>query len=137
MPETADTRAYMARIITERGLHTGPNFVGPDGAVSICAAAFLASHGWEPEPFRTDENLAVILISCSAPAMQAIKAISADLGTQPSVTPITDDHDVPDHIEHVERWASTPQFPDEQPPTVDQVIGRILHTNDAPHTLAA
>lgn len=140
MPETAAIRAYMARIIRERGLHAGPNFVGPDGAVSISAAAFLAAHGWEPDSFRTDEELAVTLIGCSASAMQAIKAISADLDTEPSVTPITDDHEVPDHIEHLERWASTPQFRDETPPTVDQVISRILRTNDAldtPQTLAA
>ncbi|MFI7096789.1 hypothetical protein [Streptomyces lydicus] len=137
MSDTADIRSYMARIITERGLHTGPNFVGPDGTVSISAAAFLAAHGWEPECFRTDEDLAVTLISCSAPAMQAIKAISADLDTEPNTTPITDDHEVPDHIEHVERWASTPQFRDEEPPRVDQVIGRILRTNDTPQALAA
>ncbi|MEW1754150.1 hypothetical protein [Streptomyces angustmyceticus] len=137
MSDTADIRSYMARIITERGFHTGPNFVGPDGAVSIGAAAFLAAHGWEPDSFRTDEDLSVILISCSAPAMQAIKAISADLDTEPSFIRITEDHDVPDYIEHVERWASTPQFRDEQPPRIDQVIGRIVRTNDTPRALAA
>ncbi|MFJ8677175.1 hypothetical protein [Streptomyces sp. NPDC093589] len=137
MSETAEIRAYMARIIRERGLHTGRHFIGPNGAVSISAAAFLAAHGYEPDSFRTDEDLAATLISCSAPAMQAIKAISGDLDTAPAFDVIAPGYETDDHIEHVEHWASTPQFRDEQPPSLNQVIGRVLRTNDIPRTLAA
>lgn len=140
MPETAEILRYAARILTERGLHTGDQFAAPDGSLDICAAIYIAAHGKQLNVFAFDEDLSIGFIECSAPAMQAIRAVSDELDTAPCITPIAPGHDVPDYIEHVSNWAATvPLFATRQP-TTSEVIGRILRTADhldAPRTLAA
>lgn len=140
MPETADILRYTARILNERGLHTGDQFAAPDGSLDICAAVYVAAHGKQLNVFAFDEDLSIGFIECSAEAMQAIRAISDALDTTPCVTPIVPGHEVPDYIEHVSNWAATiPVFGTRQPTTAE-VIGRLTHTADAldrPQALAA
>lgn len=140
MPETAAILRYTARILTERGLHTGDQFAAPDGSLDICAAIYVAAHGKDLKVFTFDEDLSIRFIECSAPAMEAIKAVSHGLDTEPCVVPIAPGHEVPDHIEHVSNWAATiPVFGTRQPTTAE-VIGQLLRTADtldAPQTLAA
>lgn len=140
MPETAAILRYAARILTERGLHTGDQFAAPDGSLDICAAIYVAAHGKELKVFAFDEDYSIGFIECSADAMQAIRAVSNGLDTEPCVTPIAPGHEVPNYIEHVSNWAATiPVFGTRQPTTAE-VIGRILRTADAldtPQHLAA
>ncbi|MFI0156152.1 DUF6197 family protein [Streptomyces lydicus] len=140
MPETADILRYAARILTERGLHTGDQFAAPDGSLDICAAIYIAAHGKQLRVFTFDEDLSIGFIECSAPAMAAIRAVSDHLDSTPCFTPIAPGVVVSDYIEHVSNWAATiPLFGTRQPTTAE-VIGQLLHTADAldtPHTLAA
>ena len=140
MPATASILRYTARILSERGLHTGDQFAAPDGSLDICAAIYVAAHGKELKVFAFDEDLSIRFIECSAEAMQAIRAVSDHLDTAPCVTPIAPGHEVPDYIEHVSNWAATtPVFATRQP-TAAEVIGRLLRTADAidaPPALAA
>ncbi|MFE1767275.1 hypothetical protein ACFW81_24035 [Streptomyces angustmyceticus] len=140
MPETAAILRYTARILTERGLHTGDQFAAPNGSLDICAAIYLAAHGKQLRVFTFDEDLSIGFIECSAPAMAAIRAVSDHLDTAPCVTPIAPGHEVPDYIEHVSNWAATiPVFGTRQP-TASEVVSRLLRTADAldaPQALAA
>lgn len=143
MPETARILRYTTRIISERGLRTRRNFVGPTGDIALSAAIYLAAHGKELNVFRFDEDLSIGFIQCSAPAMQAIRAISNALGTEPPVTEITARHEVPDHIEHIEHWTAHGTTFDKHAPTTARVMALLERTADAldaagaPHTLAA
>lgn len=139
MPETAAILRYTARILTERGLHTGDQFEAPNGALDICAAIYVAAHGKNLRVFAFDEDYSIGFIECSADAMQAIRALSDALDTEPTVTEIAPGHDVPDHIEHVSTWAMFGTAFTGTPNT-SEVISRVLRTADAldtPQTLAA
>ncbi|MFG2532789.1 hypothetical protein [Streptomyces sp. NPDC048516] len=147
MSETARILQQAARLIGTYGLHTGPQFAGLSESFSslhapldVCAAIYIAAEGKGPSVFQRDEDASLRLIECSAPTMQAIRVLSNALDTEPPFIQITDDHTVAEYVQHVSRWASTPQFSDEQPPTEAEVIGRILRTADtldAPRALAA
>nr|WSX25506.1 hypothetical protein OG690_38125 [Streptomyces tubercidicus] len=141
MSETADILRYAARIISERGLHTGPHFAHADGSLDICAAIYLAAYGKQPAEFETDEDYSTTLIELSYEARQAIKALSASLPTEPPTVESAPGYEEPSHLEHVSRWASTGQFPDEQPPTAAEVTDHLVRTADAldspPQSLAA
>ncbi|MFF9787100.1 DUF6197 family protein [Streptomyces nigrescens] len=140
MPDTANILRYTARIISERGLHTGPQFAHPDGSLDICAAIYLAAHGKQPDDFATDEERSTTFIECSADAMQAIQAVSASLETTPPVTEITPGHEVPNHIEHVSNWASRRTAFRRRPPTTARVMYQLnvaADAIDAQQTLAA
>lgn len=130
MPETADILDRTAKLLHREGLHTGEQFAGKDGALDVCAAIYLAAEGRIPPEFYTDEDASLLLIGCSAKAMLAIQAISAVLDTEPCVTVICPGHEVPDYIEHVSHWAATRAPLAETPPTVSEVIGRILRAAD-------
>lgn len=117
-----------AHLITLRGFHAGDQFAASrHGALDVCAAIYTAAHGFPVRPeFYTDENASIRLIECSAPAIQAIRAISQVLDTEPCVTQITPDYDVPDYIEHVSYWAVTAPMWSTTPPTPAEIVGRIL-----------
>lgn len=140
MSETASILRYTARILTERGLHTGDQFAAPDGSLDICAAIYVAAHGKQLNVFSFDETLSIGFLECSAEAMQAIRVLSAGLDTEPCVTPIVPGHEVPDYIEHLSNWAATiPAFGTRQP-TAAEVIQHLVRTADAldtPQALAA
>lgn len=117
-----------ARLIHLHGLHRGEQFAS-FGRLDVCAAIYLATHGRPvPAEFYTDEDASIRLIECSAPAMQAIRALSDALDTEPCFTEIVPGHEVPDYIEHVSNWASTAPIGHTDPPTTSEVIGRILRT---------
>uniref|UniRef100_UPI0030E44FC4 DUF6197 family protein n=1 Tax=Streptomyces tubercidicus TaxID=47759 RepID=UPI0030E44FC4 len=138
MSETARILHQAARLIGTYGLHTGAQFAGPSDSfgslhapLDACAAIYIAAEGKGPSVFQHDEDASVRLIECSAPAMQAIRALSDALDTEPPYIQITDDHTVAEYVQHVSRWASSPVFSDEQPPSTSEVIGRILRTAEA------
>lgn len=151
MPNTTETiLALAAYTLHRRGLHCGNQFAAPGshGSLDVCAAIFIAAeHGpagpyvlakdWlTPPEFYTDEDASLRLIECSAPAMQAIRALSNALDTEPPTTRISDDHEVSDYIEHVSNWAATAPIGYDFPPTTSEVIGRILRTANAIHATA-
>ncbi|TXS68897.1 hypothetical protein [Streptomyces sp. sk2.1] len=130
-----------AHILSYYGLHTGKQFASADGRLDICAAIFRATTGKTPNCFLTDEDTALLQIRMCEPAMDAIHMLSAILPTQPPTDP---DTSADDHIEHVTHWATTPTWPDQQPPTTSEVIGAILRAaqtadtlTDTPHQTAA
>ncbi|MEU7435698.1 MULTISPECIES: hypothetical protein [Streptomyces] len=130
MLETAAILRYAARILTERGLHTGDQFAAPDGSLDICAAIYVAAHGKELKVFAFDEDYSIGFIECSAPAMAAIRAMSDHLDSAPCFTPIAPGVVVSDYIEHVSNWAATIPVFGTRLLTTDEVIGRILRTAD-------
>jgi hypothetical protein len=101
--------------------------------LDICAVAYIVAEGCQPPPeFFTNEVASLRLIECSSRAMAAIRAISDALDTDVCETEIEPGTRVPDYIEHVSNWAATasPVHP-KRPPTVDEVIGRILRAAQA------
>jgi hypothetical protein len=133
MQTTAHTLERTAYILTMLGLHTGDQFAASDSdALDICAAVYMAAEGTCPPEFTTDEVASLAIIGASAPAMAAIRAISDALDSEACETEIEPGTRVPDYIEHVSNWAATasPIHP-KRPPTVDEVIGRILRAAQA------
>lgn len=134
MPSTADILVEAANILIVMGLHTGTQFAATDSdAVDICAAVYLAAEGTFPPEFSTDEVTSLAIIEASALAMAAIRAISKVLDSSVNETEIEPGTWVPDYIEHVSQWAMTPGIGQTKPPTVDEVVARILR---AANTLA-
>ncbi|MFF1444191.1 hypothetical protein [Streptomyces sp. NPDC058295] len=147
MRSVPHTLRLAAHLITYRGLHTGDQFATtPGGPLDICAAVYAAAEQpWDlpekialPPEFYTDEVASLAIIGASAGAMAAIRAISEALDTPVCHTEIAPGHHVPDYIEHVSNWAATasPVHP-KRPPTVGEVIGRILRASNAPTAHAA
>lgn len=133
MQTPADTLIETAHIITTHGLHRGPQFAASNSdAIDVCAAIYMAAEGTCPTEFAEDEDASLAIISASAPAMAAIRALSDALDTDVCETEIAPGYWVPDYIEHVTHWAATPPIGCTEPPTVDEVIDRILRT--ARHT---
>lgn len=135
MPSTASILRGTAQLLATRGLHIGTQFAAPNigplpGGLDICAAVCVAAEGMVPDEFYADEVASLRLIECSAGAMQAIRAISAVLDTEPCETEIAPGHTVPDYIEHVSTWAMTPPVFETRPPCLSEVIGRILRAAD-------
>lgn len=128
----------LAAFITCYGLHTGDQFAatGPHGynQLDICAIAYVVAEAADvPVEFFTDELTSLAIIEASAPAMSAIRAISDVLDSSVCEDEIAPGMYVPNYIDHVSNWAATTPIGEKQPPTVDEVIGRILR---AANTLA-
>jgi hypothetical protein len=141
MPETTGhVLNEMAFRIHQNGLHTGGQFAqiaAHSVRLDICAIAYLKAEGNIPVEFFSDEVASIRLIECSAGAMQAIRAISDSLDTEPCTTEIAPGVDIPDYIEHVSNWAATPAVGETTPPTVSEVIGRILRAARTADQVAA
>lgn len=138
MPDTARILEQAACLISLCGLHTGDQFAAPNphGPLDACAAIYIAAEkpGATPAEFYTDEVTSLALIEASADAMQAIRALSDALDTEPPTTEIVPGMEVPDHIDHVSNWAATtPPFAN-RPPTETEVIGRLIRTAEALRT---
>jgi hypothetical protein len=131
----------MATFISRYGLHTGTQFAapGPSAPMDICAVAYIVAERCGPPPeFFTDEVASLALIEASARAMAAIKAISDVLDSSVCETEIEPGTWVPDYIEHVSNWASTPcPVAPKLPPTEGEVIGCILRAANHARTHAA
>ena len=133
MHNTAEVLQRMAEVISLHGVHTGDQFAvrtHNDRLTQhdICALAWVVAEGRiAPREFFTDEVTSLTIIGASAPAMAAIRAISDVLDSAVCETEVEPGTWVPDYIEHVSNWAATasPVEP-KRPPTVDEVIGRIL-----------
>jgi hypothetical protein len=103
-----------------------------------------AEGGTVPPEFYTDEVASLHLIECSARAMQAIRAISDALPTDPPTETIAPGVDVPNHIDHVSNWVRTAGIGETEPPSDLEVMGRLIRTARAinasarfPHQRAA
>jgi hypothetical protein len=118
----------MATVINADGLHTGDQFAerGVTDRFDICALAYIVAED-QPAPaeFFTDEVASLRLIECSAPAMQAIRALSDALDSEPCVDTIAPGVEVPNYIEHVSNWAATPPIGETTKPSTAEVIARI------------
>ncbi|WP_329474195.1 hypothetical protein OIE75_41145 (plasmid) [Streptomyces sp. NBC_01723] len=128
MPSTRRVLRRMATVINTQGLHRGTQFAsrGPMDQLDICAIAYtVAEDRPAPAVFFADEVASLALIEASEPAMAAICAISAALDTEPCET-----DGEPDYIEHISNWAATRAPFSSAPPTVSEVIGRILRAAD-------
>lgn len=132
MRPVANTLHDMASVIAIDSLHRGEQF-GEHGHIDrldICALAYVTAE-WigptrTPAEFFTDELASMRLIECSAGAMTAIRAISAALDTPVREEQLAPGLNVPNYIEHVSNWARTAPVGETQPPTDNEVIGRIL-----------
>ena len=128
MHNSAEVLQRAAYILSLFGLHTGDQFAAPDSrALDVCAAVYMAAEDSCPPEFTTDEVTSLAIIGASAPAMAAIRAISEALDSAVCETETAPGLYEPDYIEHVSNWAATASPVDpKRPPTVDEVIGRIL-----------
>jgi hypothetical protein len=136
MRNTAQDLQAMASFIARYGLHTGEQLAapGPAAPMDICAVAYIvAERCAPPAEFYTDQVASMRLIEASAGAMAAIRAISEVLDSGVNESQVEPGTWVPDYIEHVAQWAMRPGIGCTEPPTVDEVIGRILR---AANTLA-
>lgn len=129
MPDTARILLKTADVITEFGLWTGEHFATDDGHLSITAAIFRAAAGYVPNAFLTNEDTALRIIRNHPGTMAAVRHLSASLGTEP---PTDDTTGLPDHIEHIERYAAEPAIGETRRPSEHQVVGRLLRA--AAHT---
>jgi hypothetical protein len=131
----------MATVINTDGLHTGKQFAASNGysdRFDICALAYIVAEDRPaPRDFFTDESASIRLIESSAGAMQAIRALSASLDSEPCETEIAPGMTVPDYIEHVSNWAATTPIGETTPPTTAEVLGRILRAADQATSHAA
>jgi len=136
---------HTASVIALHGLHRGEQFAQrhPVLRLDICATVYASAewiYPWinpesapeTPAVFFTDEAASVDLIEASEDAMAAIRAISAELDTD-----VCETNGRPDYIEHVSTWAMTPPIGCTQPPSTDEVIGRILRAAHHARTNAA
>lgn len=115
-----------ARLINEHGLHTGTQFVGPDGSYDLAAAIYHAGAMVLPDAFRTDAATALTLIKSCERAMDAIRAFYSTL--QAAYPEVHSDDEV---IDTVSVWAEKGDWgPEQQPPTTSEVIGRLLRLAD-------
>ncbi|TXS39664.1 hypothetical protein [Streptomyces sp. t39] len=133
MPTTSRVLRTLATVIANAPLHRGDQFAqhGPMDALDICAWAYcIAEDTPPPAEFFTDELASIRLIECSPGAMQAIKTISAVLDTHPADEQLDHGITVPNFLEHVSNWARTAPVRETKPPSVDEVIGRILRAAD-------
>lgn len=130
MTTTACTIRTAVHLLETHGLHTGPQFIGPHMELDVVAAVYIAAEGIIPGSFRTNETAALSLIHTSAPTMQAIRAISAGLDTEPPYTQVCPGLELPEYVDHVAHWATMPGIGQHQPPTRLEVIGRLLRTAD-------
>ncbi|MFD9443462.1 hypothetical protein [Streptomyces sp. NPDC060001] len=119
----------MATVITNDGLHTGEQF-GHRGATDrfdICAHAYLVAEGHPaPDVFFTDQAASMALLEASEAAMQALRSLSASI-TDYEV-PDTDGR--PDVIEHVFNWTATPGIGQTSPPSIDEIVGRLIRASN-------
>lgn len=130
MTSTHQTLLNMCSVVSLDGIHRGEQFGHPAttstlARLDICAIAYVVAQNLSPinwpEVFYTDECASMDLIEASEPAMAAIRAISTVLDTE-----VNETDGQPDYIEHVSTWAMTPPVGCTQPPTAEEVIGRIL-----------
>lgn len=133
----------MAHYISCYGLHRGVQMAVCDGdglfRLDIAAVAYHVTEDAPgiPECFLTDEVASLGLIESSDRAMACIRAISDVLDSAVCETRTAPDTWVPDYIEHVSTWAMTPGIGQTKPPTVSEVIGRILRAANHAQTTAA
>ncbi|WP_330328259.1 hypothetical protein [Streptomyces pseudovenezuelae] len=128
MFDTGNDLQAIAYLLHHGGLHTGDQFADAfTMALDVCAAAYAVAEADIPDEFFTDEIASITLIESSPRTMAAIKAISDVLDSTVCETRQPDGTYVPDYIEHVSNWAAAASPVDpKRPPTISEVIGRIL-----------
>ncbi|GAA3154270.1 hypothetical protein ACFQ0X_44020 [Streptomyces rectiviolaceus] len=131
MSSTGTILRTAAQLYAYYGHHNGPHFAGFDGRLDPVAAIFRAITGHTPHCFIDDDDIALLLITTNAPAMDAIRALSAVLPTEP---PLTDG--VVDHIEHISDLTAYAAL-GQPPATPDVVLGNFARAAQAADTLAS
>ncbi|WP_282792955.1 hypothetical protein [Streptomyces sp. CC224B] len=134
--------------LSQYGLHRGNSaFVAPTthahlnhGPLDVCAAIYLAAtarplppvfHSTDP----ADEQDATEMIKADPRAMAAIHALWEGLDSRVTEADVCDEvptADSPDEwIDRVSHWAATAPDSRTDPPTLLEVMGRLLRTADA------
>lgn len=128
MPDTltAHLLRNAAHLINRRGLWRGDQLAGPDGQLDLAAAIYVAFTGYAPTVFHHDEPASLDLIASNPDVMAAIRHLSATIDHLGGVAP----GPRLDYVEHVSQWAMTPPIGETIPPTVAEVIGRLLRAAD-------
>lgn len=129
MPSNARILRTMATVISTDGLHTGEQFAqrGATDRFDICALAYIVAEDRPaPDVFFTDQAASMALLETSEPAMNALRALSASI-TDYKV-PDTDGQ--PDPVEHVFNWTATPGIGQKTPPTITEIVGRLIRAAD-------
>ncbi|MEJ8654639.1 hypothetical protein WKI65_43065 [Streptomyces sp. MS1.AVA.3] len=148
---TTNTTAPLLRdavfYLSQYGVHREHAFVGPntrdhldDGPLDVCAAIYLAATASPLPPVfhNTDtvgEQAAIELIKENPQAMAAIHALWEGLDSKITEADVCDElptADGPDEwIGRVSYWAATTPANWAEPPTLLEVMGRLIRTADA------
>ncbi|MFD3336096.1 hypothetical protein ACFWV1_26130 [Streptomyces sp. NPDC058700] len=123
MSETARILRVAAHAATYYGLQTGPRYADANGRLDLVAAIYVAATGKIPAAFRTDNELASLLIETNEPVMAAIRAVSDALGTD---VPTDSETGAPCHVEHLCYWQADRQHTTGEPPTEAEIVGLLL-----------
>ncbi|WP_098894218.1 hypothetical protein [Streptomyces sp. t99] len=132
--------------LSQYGLHREHAFVGPTtrahldhGPLDVCAAIYMAATANPlPPVFRStdsdDEQAAIELIKAHPEAMAAIHAVWDGLDSKITEADVCDElptADGPDEwIDRVSYWAAKAPASWAEPPTLLEVMGRLLRTAD-------
>lgn len=129
MPSTSRNLRKMATVAATDGLHTGEQF-GIRGATDrfdICALAWIVAEDRPaPDVFFTDQAASMALLETSEPAMAALRALSASITDYE----VPDTNGRPDVIEHVFNWTATPGIGQTSPPTLNEIVGRLIRASE-------
>ncbi|MDJ0466107.1 hypothetical protein [Streptomyces sp. H27-C3] len=133
--------------LSQYGLHREHAFVGPNtrahldhGPLDVCAAVYLAATASPLPPLfhsadTADEQAAIELIKAQPQAMAAIHALWDGLDSKITEADVSDElptADGPDEwIDRVSYWAATAPVSWAKPPTLIEVMGRLIRTADA------
>ncbi|MEU9778469.1 MULTISPECIES: hypothetical protein [unclassified Streptomyces] len=148
MHATPNTTATLLRDavhhLSQYGLHRERAFVGPTtrpyldhGPLDVCAAIYMAATASAlPSVFRStdsaDEQAAIELIKANPDAMDAIHAVWDGLDSKITEADVCDElptFDGPDEwIDRVSYWAIKAPASWAEPPTLLEVMGRLLRT---------
>ncbi|MEU3704821.1 hypothetical protein AB0E82_21335 [Streptomyces anulatus] len=143
-PTTATLLRDAVHHLSQYGLHREHAFVGPTtrvhldhGPLDVCAAIYMAATANAlPPVFRgtstADEQAAIELIKAHPDAMAAIHAVWDGLDSKITEADVCDElptADGPDEwIDRVSYWAAEAPTSGGAPPTLLEVMGRLLRT---------
>ncbi len=111
------------QLLIQHGLdQTGGPLHTNDG-LDLAAAVYTATTGNLPAAFRNaDDSAGLALIHANPQVMDTLRYLSQSIDHVGGVAPGPRD----DYAEHVSQWATTPGIGQQQPPTLSEVIGRLL-----------
>ncbi|MFC9736138.1 hypothetical protein ACFWG5_34265 [Streptomyces hydrogenans] len=135
MSGTARTLRAAAHAANYHGLQSGPRFIDTDGRLDLVAAIYLGATGRTPhalgtsnDPTNPFNDLARLLIETNEDVMNAIRAVSIAIGTEP---PTDSETGEPCLIEHLWYWQIDRRMDTGTPPTAAETVGLLLRAANA------